>query len=215
LGENRDTANENENGTEFPLPPSFLFVLFPLPLGIAGGLILFWILTSLPITYNYLRGAPSPIDEYVLALLGSDLSRIVVVFFAVIGVVVGSLLSYFVIKKLNFVKREGEVTLSVRMYMIIFFWWQFAWIPNLTISLVQIILLGIPNSSFLRDIGYAAVSGYSAAAGIPILLKYFFLNQYSSSTNSKLKLVAFRERRGHLKPVHHLVLKLVPSGPDP
>ena len=213
MGENRNTANGNEKGTEFP--PSFLFILSPLPLGIFGGVILFWILAPLPIRYNYLRGSRSPVDEYVLALLGSDLSRIVVVFFAVIGIVFGSLLSHFVIKKLNFVKREGAVTLSVRTYLFIYFWWQFAWIPQLTISLAQTTLFGYPNSSFLADIGYAAVSGYSAAAGIPILLKYLFLNHYASSINTQVKVIQFREKRGLIKPVHHIVLKLAPSGPNP
>jgi hypothetical protein len=213
MSENHNTANGNEKGKEFP--PSYLFVLFPLLLGILCTLILSYLLTSLPIRYNYLRSAPSPIDECVLALLGSDLSRLVVVFSAVTGVVVGSLLSHFVIKKLSSAKSEGEVVLSVRTYMILFFWWLFAWIPYLTISLVETALFGIPNSSFIEDIGLAAVSGYSVAAGIPIFLKYSFFQWYANSISSKITLVVFQDRRGLIRPVRQAVLKLIPSGPDP
>jgi hypothetical protein len=139
LEENREITNENKTVKGVPL--DLLFVLFPLIFSLLGGLILSWLLVTLPGYYNYLRGSQSPIDQYILASLGSDLSRVIVLLCAVIGIIVGSLLARLVINKINTVKREGEVILSTTFYFFSLFWWTCAMIPNATISLVEMSLI--------------------------------------------------------------------------
>ena len=212
LSEDSEFVNENETMDVFP--PSFIFVLFPLIFSFIGGLTLVWTLVTLPIYYNYLRGCRSPLDQYVLALLGSDLSRGAVLLCAVIGILIGSFLARFVTKKIDTVKREGEVILSTKMYLFAFFWWQCASVPQAIISLIEINLVGFYTSWFLRDISFAVMSGYFVAFGAPVLLKYFLLLWYANSIDSQVKFVGVRGGTGRIKPIKWTVLKLISIGPS-
>jgi hypothetical protein len=214
IGEDFESINENEIVKE--ISPDLLFVLFPVLFGILGGLILFWSLIRLPIYYNYLRGAPSPIDQYVLILLGSDLSRLVILIFAIIGIVIGSLFSRFVIKKLDSAKREQEVVLSLTTYIVVFLlWWQCVLIPSTIIDLIEMAFFGYPTSHFLRDLSWAFMSGYFISAGIPIVLKYYLLRNYAYTINSQIILLQSQVGGGLIKRVQHVTLMLVQTGPDP
>ena len=213
LGENREIPIETEVISGFLL--NYLFVLHPLLWGFFGALILLWTLMPSLIAYNYLRGMQSPIDQYVLALLGSDISRLAVLFSAVIGIFIGLFLSHRVTKKIDTVKREGEVYLSFMMYVGLFFWYLCTLVLHFTISLTEMGLLGFPTSRFLSNISWIAMSGYFVAFGIPVLLKYILLHQYAKSIDSQVKLVVLRSGRGRRKRFHRITLKLVPSGPDP
>ena len=211
-GENREITNENK--IVKGIPPGFLFVLFPLILSLLGGIILSWSLVTLPIYYNYLRGSQSLIDQYILALLGSDLSRVVVLLFAVTGIIIGLILVRLVTKKIDIVKREGVVILSAKFYIFCFFWWTCATIPDATISLIERSLVGFHTSWFLRDIRFAIMSGYFVAFGVPILLNYFLLLRYANSIDSQVTVVTVQEGNGLIKPVRQTILKLVRSGPS-
>ncbi|MCK5151750.1 MAG: hypothetical protein KAQ65_07915 [Candidatus Thorarchaeota archaeon] len=213
LGGDREEQIGDETVREFF--PSFFFIIVPLLFAFLGGLILFWSLVRLPIYYNYLRGMPSPIDQSALALLGSDLSRLVLLVSAIIGIIVGSFLSRLVTKKLDTVRREGEALLSVRMYIGLIVWWQCAWIPYSTISLLEMALFGYPTSHFLSDISWYLMAGYFIAAGIPVMLKYFQLRWHADSIGSQVKLVESRVGKGFIKPIQKITMKLIPSGPDP
>jgi hypothetical protein len=212
LGEDSELANEDETVND--IPPSFVFVLFPLIFSFIGGLILFWTLVTLPIYYNYLRGCQSPLDRYILALLGSDLSRGAVLLCAVIGIIIGSFLARFVTKKIDAVKKEGEVILSTKMYLFAFFWWQCASVPQAIISLIEINLVGFYTSWFLRDISFALMCGYFVSFGVPVLFKYFYLLWYANSIDSQVKLVGVRGGTGRIKPVRWTVMKIIPIGPS-
>ena len=212
MGENREITNENK--TVKDIPPGWLFVLFPLIFSLLGGLILSWSLVTLPIYYNYLRGSQSPFDQYVLEIFGSDLSRVVVLLFAVTGIIIGLILARLVTKKFAIVKREGVVILSTKFYIFSFFWWTCATIPDATITLVEMSLVGFYTSWFLRDIRFAIMSGYFVAFGVPILLNYFLLYRYANSIDSQVTVMTVQEGSGIIKPVRQTILKLVQSGPS-
>jgi len=114
-------------------------------------------------SYNYLRGSRSPIDQVVLALLGSDLSRLVILASSIIGMIIGLFLSRFVTTKLDVVRKEGEVMLSARMYVVLFGWWWFLILPFSMICILEVIAYGLPTNHFLKDLGFILTAGYSLA----------------------------------------------------
>jgi len=114
-----DGSDQELDEMERFLPPGFVFVFLPAFLSLFGILIL----TQLPWLigqYNYLRGASSPIDQSTLALLGSDLARLVVLTSSIIGMMIGLFLVRFVTRKLDVVRKEGKAELSARMYVALF-----------------------------------------------------------------------------------------------
>jgi hypothetical protein len=89
-------------------------------------------------SYNYLRGSRSPIDQVLLALLGSDLSGLVILASSIIGMMIGLFLSRFVTTKLDVVRKEGEVMLSARMYVVLFGYWWFLILPFSMIHILDL-----------------------------------------------------------------------------
>ncbi len=165
-------------------------------------------------SYNYLRGSCSPIDQVILALLGSDLSRLAILASSIIGMMIGLFLSRFVTTKLDVVRKEGEVILSVRMYVVLFGWWWFLILPFLMIDILEVIVYGLPTSHFLMNLGFILTAGYSLAFAIPVLLKYLLLVLHAKSNDSRVKWVEFRRGSGFIKRLQYMVLKVVPDGPD-
>ncbi|MHA2207263.1 MAG: hypothetical protein ACXABC_15515, partial [Candidatus Thorarchaeota archaeon] len=135
LGEDASEQKVEETNPSYFL--AFCFVIFPAIFSLFGALILTFYIPRLVIYYNYLAGAPSPIDQVVLVLLGPDLSRIVVFTSSIFGMMIGLTLSHFITTKLDVVRKEGEVELSASMYMLLFGWWWFLWLPFQMIFLLQ------------------------------------------------------------------------------
>ena len=193
--------------------PSIIIVLFP----IIFILMAILILTMLPWligAYNYLRGMPSPIDQVVLALLGSDLSRLVVLASCIIGAIIGLYLSRFVTTKFGVLKKEREVKLSKGVYVFINLWWMVPTLPFTTISLLEMTVYGFPTSHFLSEIGYFMMAGYFLAFSIPVLLKYGILSRYVSSIDSKIILVEHSSGSGFHRRVQDLTLRAVHERPN-
>ncbi len=165
-------------------------------------------------SYNYLRGSCSPIDQVILALLGSDLSRLAILASSIIGMMIGLFLSRFVTTKLDVVRKEGEVILSVRMYVVLFGWWWFLILPFLMIDILEVIVYGLPTSHFLMNLGFILTAGYSLAFAIPVLLKYCLLVLHAKSIDSRVKLIVLQRGSGFIKRLQYMVLKVVPDGPD-
>ncbi|MHA2188447.1 MAG: hypothetical protein ACW99V_09430, partial [Candidatus Thorarchaeota archaeon] len=180
-----------------------------------GALILTFYIPRLVIYYNYLAGAPSPIDQVVLVLLGPDLSRIVVFTSSIFGMMIGLTLSHFITTKLDVVRKEGEVELSASMYMLLFGWWWFLWLPFQMIFLLQWIVYGIPTSHFLDDLGLSLMAGYSLAFAVPIMLKYVILVRHAKSIDSRVELIELRRGSGLIKWLQYSVLRIIPDYPDP
>ena len=189
-------------------------MLFPSLFSVGGVLILAGYLPTL-MSYNYLRGSRSPIDQVVLALLGSDLLRLVILASSIIGMMIGLFLSRFVTTKLDVVRKEGEVILSARMYVVLVGWWWFLILPFSMIYILDSILHGIyVTSHFLNDLGYILAAGYSLAFTIPVLLKYRLLVLHAKSIDSRVKLIVLQRGSGFIKWVQHMTLKVVPDGSD-
>ena len=195
------------------LPPGLFFIFSPILLSILGVLIL----TQLPwliMSYNYLRGFSSPIDQTVLVLLGSDLSRVVILISSIIGMMIGLYLSQFATTKLDVVKKEGEAELSARMYLALLLWWMFLLLPFDAIFLLESVVYGPPSSHFLSDLRWFTNAGYLLAFAIPVLLKYVLLVLHAKSIDSQITLIKLRSDIGIKKRFQHLTLKAIPEGPS-
>jgi len=209
-----DDSEQKAIEMERVLSPGIVIVLFPVICTLIGVLVL----ASLPLligAYNYLRGASSPIDQSILALLGSDLSRLVVLASCIIGMMIGLYLSRFVTAKLDVVKKEGEAELSKRLELFLLLWWMFPLWPTSTVSLLDMILNGFYTSHFLSDLGFFMMAGYFLAYSIPVLLKYALLILHTSSIDSKIILVGLPSGSGFKKRFQSLTLKIIHEGPDP
>lgn len=169
-----------------------------------------WLLAA----YNYLRGAPSPIDQSALALLGSDFARIIILISFIIGMMIGLYLSSFVTTKLDIVRKEGEARISVRLFLVLLFQWEFFMMPIQAIWSLDLVINGYPTSSYLSDLSYYMMAGFLVAFAIPILLKYGLLVLHTKSIDSKIKLVELRRGNGFIK-LQCLILKVIHGGPDP
>ncbi len=165
--------------------------------------------------YNYLRGASSPIDQNILALLGSDLSRLVVLTSSIIGMMIGLYLSRFVTTKIDVVKTEGEAELSTRMYTALLLWWAFPLWSLSTISLLDMSFNGFYTSRFLSDFGFFMMAGYFLAYSIPVLSKYVLLVLHTRSIDSQIILVGLPSGSGFKKRFQNLTLRVIHKGPDP
>jgi hypothetical protein len=165
--------------------------------------------------YNYLRGMSSPIDQVILALLGSDLSRLMVLASCIIGAIIGLYLSRFVTAKLDVLKKERGAKLSKGLYVFIVFWWMIPVLPITTISLLEMIVYGFPTSHFLSELGYFVMAGYFLTFSIPVLLKYGILLRYALSIDSKIILVEHHSGRGFNRRFQDLTLRVVHEGPNP
>jgi hypothetical protein len=193
------------------LPPGLFFVFFPTILIVLGVLIL----TQLPwliISYNYLRGFSSPIDQAVLALLGSDSSRLVIMTSSLIGMMIGLYMSHFVTMKLDVVKNEGEVELGVRMYFALLLWWMFLLLPFDMIFLLESVVYGPSSSHFLSDLRWFTNAGYLLAFAIPVLLKYTLLLLHARSIDSQIILIRLRSDISIKKRFQNLTLRVIPEG---
>lgn len=194
--------------------PGVIIVLFPL-ICISMAVLFLTTLPWLIGAYNYLRGASSPVDQIILALLGSDLSRLVVLTSCIIGAIIGLYLSRFVTTKLDILKKEGEIEFGVGMYIVLFLWWMFPHFPFITISSLEIFVYGFPMSHFLSDLSYFLMAGYYLAYSIPVLSKHVFLTLYTSSIDSQIILVERSKGSGFKRRVQKLTLKVVHEGPIP
>ncbi|NHI84339.1 MAG: hypothetical protein EAX81_08575, partial [Candidatus Thorarchaeota archaeon] len=200
-----DASEQRAVEMEKVLHPSIIIVLFPVICIFMAALFL----TTLPWligAYNYLRGMSSPIDQAVLALLGSDSSRLVVLASCIIGVIIGLYLSHFVTTKLDVLKREGKAELGMGMYIALFSWWMFPLFPVSTISSLEMIIYGSPMSHFLSDLGYFMMAGYFLGYSIPVLWKYAFLALYTSSIDSQIILVGLPKGSGSKRRFQSLTL---------
>ncbi len=205
-----DGSDKELDEMERFLSPGIFFVFFPVFFSLLGILTL----TQLPWLigqYNYLRGAPSPIDQSTLALLGSDLSGLVILASSIIGMMIGLFLSRFVTTKLDVVRKEGEVILSARMHVVLLSWWWFLIWPFQMICILEFIAYGPPTSHFLIDLGFSLTAGYWLAFAIPVLLKYLLLVLHAKSNDSRVKWVEFRRGSGFIKRLQYVVLKVVPD----
>ncbi|MHA1961954.1 MAG: hypothetical protein ACW99U_17240, partial [Candidatus Thorarchaeota archaeon] len=66
MGEDASEQKVEETNPSYFL--AFCFVIFPAVFSLFGALILTFYIPRLVIYYNYLAGAPSPIDQVVLVL---------------------------------------------------------------------------------------------------------------------------------------------------
>jgi len=125
---------------------------------------------------------------------------------------IGLFLSRFVTTKLDVVRKEGEVMLSARMYVVLFGYWWFLILPFSMIHILEVIVYGIFSTShFLMHLGVSLVAGYSLAFAIPVLLKYLLLVLHAKSIDSRVKLVEFRRGSGFIKRLQYMTLKVVPD----
>ncbi len=194
--------------------PGLIFVFFPTFLSIVGVLILTQLLRLFE-QYNYLRGTSSPIDQSVLALLGSDLTRIAVFSSGIIGMVLGLYLSRFVTTKLDVVRKEGETGITQRMYIALLFWAPLLLLPIQAIWTLDMLIYGPPTSKFLSDLGIFLMAGGFAAFAIPILSKYLILVMHARSIDSQVELVGYQIGSGFKRRFQNLTLRVIYDGPDP
>ncbi|MFQ5834191.1 MAG: hypothetical protein ACE5H4_15920 [Candidatus Thorarchaeota archaeon] len=198
--------------TERFLPPGLFFLFFPALLSLLGVLIL----TQLPwliMSYNYLRGFSSPIDQAALALLGSDLARLAVLSSSIIGMMIGLLLFRSVSTKLDTVREKGEAELGVGMYLALFAWWNFLLLPFYAVSLLESVAYGPTSSHFLSDLHWFANAGYLLAFAIPVLVKYVLLFLHAKSIGSRVTLISFRSGTGTEKRFPYVAVRVIPDSP--
>ncbi len=194
-------------------PAGIYFVFFPLLCILIGCLVLGylpWLLGA----YNYLMGAPSPIDLAALAILGSDLTRLVVLISAIIGIMIGSFLSTIITKKLDIVRREGEVEFGRGLYLVYFGWWTLVVTPVSFVSLLDMLIHGI-ISRFVTDLGFFLMTGYFLGYAIPVMFKYARLVLHAGSIDSRVKMTILRRGSGRVRLLQKMALKVVHDGPDP
>ncbi len=195
-------------------PAGIFIVIVPLVFSLMGGIIILgripWFLGA----YNYLRGAHSPIDQTALALLGSDLTRMVVLISAISGMIIGSLLSRFITKKFDVVRREGEVDLGRGIYFVFFAWYLVVMWPFFSVNLL-IQSLHEFTSSFVTDIGIFLMAGYFLGYAIPVMIKYARLVRHAGSIDSRVKVTELRRGSGLVMLLQKMTMRVVHDGPDP
>lgn len=209
-----DGSEQKDDEMKKILPPSLLFLIIPALLSLLGAFVLSqlpWLIGA----YNYLQGAPSPIDQSSLALLGSDLTRIAVLISGVIGMVIGLYLSRFATTKLDVARKEGETGISRRMYLALLLWWNFLVVSIQLIWLLDMVVNGYFTSRFLSDLGWFLVAGTFLAYSIPVMVKYAQLLLSASSTNSQVILVGRQSGSGIRKQFQDITLRVIYDGPDP
>ncbi|MHA1576310.1 MAG: hypothetical protein ACTSU3_03005 [Candidatus Thorarchaeota archaeon] len=211
MGEDDSKPEVNEKLYDFPA--GIFFVFFPLLCFLLGCLVL----STLPMllgAYNYLMGAPSQIDLAALAVLGSDLTRLVILISTIIGIMIGSLLSTIVTKKFDIVRREGEAEFGRGLYMVSFAWWTLVVIPVSFVNLLDMLIHGI-TSRFVTDLGYFLMAGYFLGYAILVMIKYVRLVLYAGSSDARVKMTVIHRGSGRVKLIHKMTLEVVHDGPDP
>jgi len=209
-----DDSDQREVEMERVLSPGLVIALFPVICSFMGVLFL----TTLPWligAYNYLRGMSSPVDQAILALLGSDVSRVAVLASGIIGVMIGLYLSRFVTTKLDVVRKEGEAQLSAKMYTALLLWWIFPLSLFSTVSLLDMTVNGFSTSMFLSNLGIFTMAGYFLAFSIPVLSKYVLLVLHTRSIGSQVVLVGLPSGSGLIRHFQNLTLRAIHEGPDP
>jgi hypothetical protein len=207
-----DNSEQKVDEREPFLPPGLFFVILPAFLSLLGVLVLSrlsWLIGA----YNYLRGAPSLIDQSVLTLLGSDFPRVIILISGIIGMLIGLYLSRVLIIKLDAVRKEGEARISVRTFFALQFQWAFFFLPISAIGTLDLVVYGYPTSSFLIDLAYFGMSSFFVAFTIPVLLKYIFLVMHARSIDSQIRLIEHRNVNGFIK-LRFLTLRIIYDGPD-
>ena len=124
---------------------------------------------------------------------------------------IGLFLSRFVTTKLDVVRKEGEVILSARLYVVLVGWWWFLILPFSIISILEVLVYGIPTSQFLMNLGSILTAGYWLAFAIPVLLKNRLLVLHAKSIDSRVKLIALQRGSGFIKRIQYMTLKVVPD----
>ncbi|MFW9844260.1 MAG: hypothetical protein ACFFEV_06780 [Candidatus Thorarchaeota archaeon] len=209
-----DGSEQRNNEMKKTLPPGYLFLVIPVFLSLIGVFVLGqlpWLIGA----YNYLQGAPSPLDQSALLLLGSNLTRIAVMISGIIGVVIGLLLSRRVTPKLDVARKMGEAGISRGMYFVLIFWWMLLTLPIQLIRFLDIIVNGYYTSHFLSDLGWYLTAGTFLAFSIPVIVKYVQLLLSASSTSSQVILTETRSSSDFDKQLQDITLKVVYNGPDP
>ena len=193
------------------LPASILFVFFPILL-IVPGLLVLTELPGLLGQYNYLRGAPSLIDQIAQASLGSDVTRAIVLVSGVFGMAIGLYLSHFVSRKLKTVREEGRVEISQPVYLCLFMWWILLTTPNTTIQLWQLIAFE-SSSHFLADIGSFLMAGSFLSYSLPVLVAYAITLWHADLNNSKIEFRIIQDERG-LELTQQIEIRIAYSGSE-
>ena len=211
MGEDDSKPEVNEKLYDFPA--GIFFVFFPLLCILLGCLFLStlpWLLGA----YNYLMGASSPIDLAALAVLGSDLTRLVILISTIIGIMIGSLLSTIITKKFDIVRREGEAEFGRGLYMVSFFWFTLVMLPVSIVSSLDMALQEF-TSRFVTDLGYFLIAGYFLGYAILVMIKYVRLVLYAGSIDGRVIMTILHRGSGRVKVVQRMTLEVVHDGPDP
>ena len=211
LGENDSKHEINETMRDYPA--GILVAVTPLLFSLMSCVLIYlipWLLGA----YNYLRGAPSPIDQAALALLGSDLTRLVVLLSAITGLMIGLFLSRFVTKKLDIVRREGEVEFGRGLYLVLCGWWTLVMTPFFSINLLDA-SLHLVSSKFITDLGIFLMAGYFLGYAIPVMMKYTRLVLQARSIDSRVIMTELRRGSGRVKLLQKMTMRIVYDGPDP
>lgn len=159
-------------------------------------------------------GAPSPIDLAALAVLGSDLTRLVILISAIIGLLFGIFLSTIVTKKFDIVRRDGAVEFGRGLYFFSFFGCL------LFVTVVNIInILDRTRqeftSQFMSSLGDFLMAGYFLGYTILVMIKYVRLVLYADSSDGRVKTTVIHRGSGRVKLVQRMTLEVVHDGPDP
>jgi hypothetical protein len=171
-------------------PTSLIFIqFFCVPLGV---LILVGYLLSLSAAYNYLRGSPSSIDQSVLSLLGSDITRMIVWDLCVAGALIGLVVAREFISILNVVKKEESALLTYEKRLVLLGWPIFILLPGSALVVVATTSYGI-TSRFVSDLALSLMAGYFVAFGIPAFITFSLLIWHVKRTESRLCLLSFRK----------------------
>lgn len=210
-----ERSNQELGEAERGLTPHFMFAFFPALLAVLGAFSFFAPLHQLVGAYNYLRGTPSPLDQAVLALLGSDLSRLVILVLSIVGLLVGLYLSRFATEKLTALKRDGAAGLSKKMYLFLSsLWWGVPWSFFIITQLYERYVYGI-TSHFTSTLGISMLGGYLIAFSIPILVRYLSTVLHSRSFDSQIVLEGRRTGSGSIRPLNDITLRIVPQNSSP
>ncbi|TFG03668.1 hypothetical protein EU538_13100 [Candidatus Thorarchaeota archaeon] len=210
-----ETSKEEPGELERQITPHLMFAFTPALFAITGLFMFLATLFPLVGAYNYLRGVPSPLDQAILALLGSDLSRLALLVLSIVGLLVGLYLSGFATEKLTLLKRDGVIGLSRPMYLFLFsLWWTVPVCFFSITSLYESHVYGM-TSHFTSALGFSMLGGYQIGFSMPVLARYIRLVLYSRSVHSQVLLECHRSGTGIIRPVKDLTLRITPQNSNP
>ena len=209
-----DDSEPEVNEKLYDIPAGILFLLFPILLSLLWGILFISQLPLLLGANNYLMGAPSPIDLAALAVLGSDLTRLVILISAIIGLLFGIFLSTIVTKKFDIVRRDGSVEFGRGLYFFSFFGCFFFVTAVHIINILDRILQEF-TSQFVSSLGDFLMAGYFLGYTILVMIKYVRLVLYADSSDGRVKTTVIHRGSGRVKLIHKMTLEVVHDGPDP